>query len=473
VLTNSKPYTGNPTIDTWSQLVADLTRSEAASVPRAVSLVAPLLEGDPARLQLLLDLIVTFDLFETAPALIELGVRLQSGGCILAASALAPSPGLPISIVEQTRSASRLVGLDDQEQRAMEIRLNPKVEPANALERLLHSQRWPGSPFSAADEVAPLVALDELGGSASFRWLLSAGIRSAGGAIRRVPEIWVKNPDREWLGPRVAIVTRRNESLPRLVAAFNGIRTDQVIVLPSDEPPIDPILRNIAQLFGAQRQFILPTERVVRHKNPLDPEVFKSGAFDAHEMVVLAGATRRLLFDRLKEDLPSRHIGNTHYWTFNQLVALRTWQYFRTAGNNPQLSTRIVKRLEEFAGSTSERSVGVTADGRVIRLEDEQYVDVATNQMVLGQVVGLDTVFQPFPLGLGKVPSLLTPSEHTAVHPATLGGTPSVMGHRIPARAVAELHNDQGLAAVQRAYPELGLPVVMDANELGQRIIIS
>src|SRR5437764_869397 len=103
VLTNSRPFTGRPTIDTWSRLVAELSESEARTLPRALALVAPLLEGDAPRLELLLDLIVSFDVFEAAPALTELGVRLQSSACILAASALAANPGLPLAVADDVR----------------------------------------------------------------------------------------------------------------------------------------------------------------------------------------------------------------------------------------------------------------------------------------------------------------------------------------------------------------------------------
>ena len=90
----------------------------------------------------------------------------------------------------------------------------------------------------------------------------------------------------------------------------------------------------------------------------------------------------------------------------------------------------------------------------------------------------LDSVFEPFEMGGGNgssqsnhgVPALLGPSHHSKVHPVLLGGSPAVVGTRIPVRALAEYERDQGPGTASRAYG-VDPAIVSDVLPLGFRLI--
>jgi uncharacterized protein (DUF433 family) len=187
----------------------------------------------------------------------------------------------------------------------------------------------------------------------------------------------------------------------------------------------------------------------------------------------LSGVRRDALYSQLREILRPRHrVSGSFYWAFDQLVGLRTWQYFKAVTGKRNLPPTVIDSLVGFAGAQSPTSVGVTADGQVLHRDGDQWINVASRQVYLEPVRTLDEVFRPFDLGGGAlpVPALLTPSDYSKVHPAFLGGTPRVAGTRIPVRAVAELVRDQDESAAVRAYG-LSPEVARDALALGNRLI--
>jgi uncharacterized protein (DUF433 family) len=206
-------------------------------------------------------------------------------------------------------------------------------------------------------------------------------------------------------------------------------------------------------------------------QSPVAPGIYHLGAFDVSDMGVLAGGGRKALYDA-KRELPPRVLHNRDYWSFSQLVALRTWQYFRNRVGSRLMPRTLLEDLANFAGAEDAALVGVTATGRILRREEDGFFDVKTEQRALDPAIALDDVFQPFQIGGGTVPSLLRPSPYTRVHPATLGGTPTIVNHRISVRSVAMLARDVPVEEISRVYyPEVELEALADAVSFGQLLL--
>lgn len=473
-LRNARVQSAAPILDTFVCLATDLTEREADQLPLAVARVLPLLEADPDRLRVAIDVAVTFDLFEVADTLIQLAGTKSDLRALHAAAALVTNPGVEDVIHTELLNLARRMVMTHDQRRALEVRLDPNIKPFGPLETSLQVQRWPGSPHAGERPHAPMVAIDETGAPARLKWLLMADLRAAGVALRRIPTEW-KGPGLEkWLSTRVPIITWEPEAFARIRRRYPELTSDQLLVVERNESSRFRALHLITQWFPSDLAVRRPQPLTgAEWRNPVDAGVYTLGSFDAHEMALLSGTRRAALYSTLRGALvPAQTIDGTHYWTFNQLVGLRSWQYFRQVAGRRNLTTTIIQKLIGFAGGPNPTAVGVTADGTVLRRAGKDWVDVVTDQIYLEPVRTLGDVFSAFEIGGGhvNVPGLLRPSEHSNVHPASVGGTPVVDGTRIPVRAIAELVRDQDQELAMRAYG-LEAAIIADAAALGTRLL--
>ena len=468
------PRGETPILSAWRRMTDHLRSDEAVQLPGAVAAVTPLLLEDPDRLRLALDLITTFDLVEVLPTLLRLVAESSQAQILLAAASLSTNPAADPDAGGVVRSAAIGSGASRMESRALAIRLDPGETPSTDLEALLRAQSWPGGRSSEEGvAVAPRILLDESTGPQDFRWRFAGDLYEAGAAVRRLPAVWKRQPSPAWLGNSAIVVTWTNAAVARLRQADPRITLSQFIMAAQPESPASrmKLLSQVAQhprIIGRLRLPGRPESEA--SIDPLRPDLYKLGSFDTREMLFLAGVSRPVM-QRVRDELRPRVVRAVPYWSFNQLVGLRTWQFFRARADSHRFPTTVLKALVEFAGATQPTRVGVTGAGEVLVESDGRFVDWLSGQEAMAPFVLLDEVFQPVELGEGRIPSLLDPSLFTRVHPAILGGTPRIVGFRISARAVAGMVEEHGDIAVRQAYPDLTDSQIADAAQLGGELL--
>jgi uncharacterized protein (DUF433 family) len=461
--------------DLWSALIRDLSDDESVALPAGLTEIVPLFLGDEDHLRLLVDLLVAFEIFEVGPELAVLARRRSDPNLLIAAAALAAHPGGDPRLADEVVEVAADMDLSDPERRAVQIRLEPSVAPETDLERILRAQVWPGAVDDLPSWLPPTVGVDEMSGTARDRWTALAVLAAAGLNVRRIVN---RSAPAGWLRHGTPVLTWDTQATGRLHRVFEGITATDVVVVDGDlrqERVARALLRQLGlvvpRIAAASALPIARNGGVVDQVTAMSPDVYRSGALDSADMGVLAGGGRRALYET-KDDLPPTMVRNQSYWSFNQLVALRTWQYFKSQTDSGRLSRSLLTRLSRFAGADDSSVVGVTATGHVLARDAAGYTDIESGQRVLEAVVALDVVFQPFSLGAEQVPSLLRPSLHTRVHPGTLGGTPAIVGHRIAVKSVALLAAETSVDDIANLYyPEVERAHLADAIRLGRTLL--
>jgi uncharacterized protein (DUF433 family) len=187
-------------------------------------------------------------------------------------------------------------------------------------------------------------------------------------------------------------------------------------------------------------------------------------------MLFLSTVSRSTL-GRVRDDLPPQTIDDTPYWSFSQLVALRTWQALRLRTRHRHLRTDVLRTLSKFAGSSETKRIGVTTSGEILQESDQKLINLMSGQESIPEFIYLDEVFRPVELGEGRMPGLTEPSAHTRVNPTVLGGTPRAEGQRIAARTIARMKLNHGMTAVVAAYPTIERVVLDDAAQVGDALL--
>lgn len=134
----------------------------------------------------------------------------------------------------------------------------------------------------------------------------------------------------------------------------------------------------------------------------------------------------------------------------------------------------ILGGIAEYAGREEAGNVVVTPSGEVFVMEDEDnWHAIDSGQKVLPDVIRVERSFQEFRLGGGAtvVPNLLRPTPETHVHPAVLGGTPSLRQHRIACTTIARMVARHGSEAAAFAYPQVSNAERSQATKVGNRIL--
>jgi uncharacterized protein (DUF433 family) len=451
-------------------LLDGLDEAEASLLPQAWRLVLPLLNGEPERLWLASRVAVAFDLFETTPALVALAHRTRDSKVMLAAASLAANPGSPEATFQ---SAQELVDVGPSAIReALVLRLSP-VQDLALTHRDLYWQAWPGSTQSHSPTGPPVVAVEAMGPNPLEYWRFVSDLVDAGALVRRIPAEWSRTPYEEWLAVDTPTVIWSPGLVGRLRAA--AVLPTSLIGPGDLSNPTERIrlLRKVMSTVPGRLRFEHVDSYPGIEVDPLDPTVFRSGSFDALELAFLGGGSMSSVYKLGRDDvlIPRRHAATGGFmWSFSQLVAFRTWRYL-TVVAEARPKKDLLKRLEWMAEGSSVTVAAATSHGSLLQKTEEGFMDVLTNQEVFEGVVSMDEIFNPFEIGGGRVPHLLAPSHHVTVHPSRLGGAPALTGHRISARAIAELDRKHGWGAVRSAYPRVSEELLTDGLGVGEKML--
>lgn len=409
-------WTADPAVEAVEYLVEAVSDDYLGMVPAAVGEVVPLLRSDPERMRVALDAIIRLDLHEALDGLYPLLLR-QDRSAVLTAAAVSTGSGESSPIYDLLVTTASLLSEADRD--LFETRVRPTYEPATEPARWERQVRWNlGNP---ADQATAAAVIRPIGPhfppSAHLRVVLD--LAKAGVTVVR------RSLDRA--------------SVHRAVPVIGPDSTDgsfQVSRMPT------PLARN--RLLGAvQARYPRASLRVARQdsasKEPSVPslddfQVFQDGALGAREVVYLTGTSYgQLLRTKDQPALMPRSLLSQYYWSFNQVVGLRTAKYLfaqrgRTRGL-PEVAAKIVETVNEREAVP----IGITSDRRVVFDDNGRLTDIESGEVSLDGIIEFaDKIFRPFTVSKGIVPNLLQPSGHTAVHPAIAQGTPCVASTRIP-----------------------------------------
>lgn len=450
--------------ETVSAALADVIHSlsdkEAQQLPTAISGVLPLLRSDLDRLRFAAEVLVRFDMFEAAEMLIRIAIDINDHEMLHSAAALSGNPGVSSSLRKQLSKQLR----DD---RRIQILLDDSLNPSNSEERLLYEQRWPGTRAVGGNHrLAPVAVLDK---SLPAKKVLDLAIKlvDAGAVVR---QLGIGNPLPNWFGPQTIVICRL-PTRSRVLSKHPRFAERQIIVDPQLDNDRDYtlLLRQFdSALMGRGRL------RLSAYDDPpsqlWDPDVYTLGVYETGEAAFLTSASKSSFYNLAKQGhLQPRNAGTT-VWAFNDLVAVRTWQYLKTQSTR-RVKMNIVPALAKFAGDPKAVRIGATSSGRVLVDQGDGWVDIQTGEQTLDiNITNVDDVFRPFNLGGRHAPDMLHASENTRLHPAVLHGVPHLKDFRIPARALAKLHERGGEDAVIAAYPKLKGTPIADTIAVGHKL---
>ena len=442
-------------------LAEHLPADETERLPHAIGGVLPLLRSDPERMRHAAEIAARLDFFEIAGEVAELAIAIPDRQLLLAAASLCGNPAVEAPIRARVADAVR----GDP---AGQIRLDEKAVPRTADEERLHWQRWPGA---RADHtrfaLAPVVVVDGgLRADAALRFAVR--LVRAGATVRRLaPESAVPF----WFGPQTVLVCRP-PTRSRVLSSYPGFPEDQIRVedVPTDDRGTSKLLHAInVALPGPQKLRLAPLGPELA-TNIWEPEVFTAGVYQTREMAFLVGVRTATLNGLRRRGLLNPRRSGVFLWTFRDLVAVRTWAYLRSVSPG-RVSSGVVPALVRFSGDSKAVKLGVTSQGRVLVDRGDDWGDVENAQGQLDlPITEVDDSFQPFSYGGGQVLDLLRASPNTRLHPTVLHGTHHLDGHRISAKALAQLHGRGGTEMIISVYPEIMDVPFDDTLSVGLRL---
>lgn len=483
-LGHARLYEGEPLSDLWRSLESGLEEAEARALGQSIGLVLRLLAGDTRRVQLAVDLAVAIDAYEAADGILELLEVLPDSQIAVGLAALVSHPGVSGEAERALREHRAVRAMQGPMRRALEIRLDSEAPAESDREHLLRLQRWPGVATDTylRAPLAPVVAIVEQGLPSRLMWTLVSLLRRHGAAVRRVPSSLVRPPKPGWLGPAVPIIATSSALLTQLRQAGQEVTGSQVVVVDPESATdthltevvkaVDSLLRHLGAsgLRYADELAIPGSESEV-----LEQGIFRLGSYTAPELAYLAGTSVGSVYrwSHELEALSPAQVEGMNYWGFNHLVALRAY-YWLQSNVRRRVPRGVLKGLADFAGRAEPGTVAVTLSGEVLVIEGpDDWHAIESGQKVIPEAVRVDRSFQAFRLGSGAtvVPGLLEPSIETRVHPAVLGGTPTLKGRRIPCLSLARLANRHGSHAVRAVYPFLSPSQISDGLSIGRGIL--
>ena len=445
-----------------TDLVEGLTNAHAASLPRAIGEVMPLLLADTERLRFAAEIAVRLDLFEVAPFVTELATSTNDPDLLLAAATLCGNPAVDQSL------RSRIADMTGADRTGL-IPVDPSTVPETAEENYLYWHRWPGArsdgiPFP----LSPVVVLDQ-GFDALPSLRLAISLDRAGAMVRRLsPESDIPM----WFGSQTVLLCRPR-TRTRVLSAYPRFPEARIIPdpLPEDDRKLGLLLRRIDALLPGPQKLRFSEFPVEISENLWEPEVFMAGVYQTKEVAFLSGTTRWSLDNLRQRELLTPLSSDPIRWAFRDLVAFRTWSYLRSVSPR-RVSTSVVPALARFAGDSKAVKLGVTSEGAVLVDRGDGWANVETGQQPLGlAITDIDEAFRPFSYGDGKAPALPIVSPNTPLHPSVLQGTPHLKDHRISAKSLAALHRRNGRRAILSAYPELEKVTFDDTVGVGYRLL--
>ena len=455
----------------WSEFLDRVDDRQAQHLPTSVDRVLPLLEADERRLKAVTNLVVSLDLYEAEGALVALANRTASPAMVLAAAWFEPHPGVSPAVAEAAAELRNRVPLSEVQRESFAIRVDPLHEPRDPSGARLRTSAWPG----IARPDSPSISVVE--SEAPFRLMLRvvSELALSGLRIRRIPAEPLRPIPHAWFQTDAPVIAWTPQAVSLLRQSGLVVDAGSLLMASTKTGSVGQLVSSLARRRGVsprepRRDSFLSTPQA------LDPELMALGSLDAKDMSYLGGGRITSLYGLARRDeLVPRHAGRSDrfpIWSFSQLVAYRTWRHFQTRSPKRRFPTELVHQLEDLAVAPVQRELGVSSDGHLLELRDDAWHDRINGQQVISETLSFDTVFEPFRLGNGVVPDLLSPSDQTVVNPAILGGTPFLRDSRISARAIAEISRRQGPEAVRDAFPQLSKRDISDATSVGLEILL-
>jgi uncharacterized protein (DUF433 family)/DNA-binding transcriptional MerR regulator len=171
--------------------------------------------------------------------------------------------------------------------------------------------------------------------------------------------------------------------------------------------------------------------------------------------------------------IPEISAASKMLYSFSDVLALRTVVRLRDATSLQKIRAAI-QTLRDLGEADHLASYRLVSDKRgdiqVIRDDDVVNLVSQPGQTQLVAVIG--EIIEPFAVRAGVVvPNLLHPRPHLAVDPETQGGTPVIVGTRVPYDAVAGLMRD-GVPAAQVAdyYPSVTAEAAREALDFARYV---
>lgn len=450
-------------VSVLTNLVDQLSATEAECFPQALGDVLPLLKGDPEKLRFAATAATRLDFYEVTETLANLAEITGDRELLLGAATLCGNPAVASSLRARV---AHLVGNDP----AGRIRFDPDSVPATADEQRLYLQCWPGARGRKTRfALAPVVVLDE-GLDARMTLRLALRLKEARAVVRRLAQ---PSQVPYWFGAHTVLLGRQKTRL-RVMRDYPDFPEKHVLTdgLPENERQIGALFRKINALFPSSKRLRLTGFAPEVSTNLWDPAVFAAGVYQTKEAAFLSGVPRssvdylrrRKLLTPLASSLVIR-------WSFRDVVAVRTWRYLNSIARK-RVSSAVVPALSGFAGDPQAVKLGVMANGKVHVDRGEGWENVVTGQGQLNmRITDIDEVFQPFAYGGGTVVSLLNASENTVLDPTILHGAPRLRGHRISAKALAQVYKRGGRDEILWAYPELEDSQFDDTVGIGLQVL--
>ncbi len=457
--------------DPWSQplssvmsgFVAHLTTDEAESLPEAIAGVLPMLRQDRDRLRFAAEIAARLDYFETAGAICDLALGLGDRGLLLEAASLCGNPAVDSGVRARVSEA---VGNDP----AGRIRLDFSTVPVTAEEVHLYRQCWPG--VGEQDDqhaVMPMVVLDSSFDAAALL-RLAVRLDEAGSSVRRLVPAAEIAP---WFG-RWTVLVCGHPARSRVLSKYPRFSEYRIIVgaLPLDDRGGVQLLTKINACLRGTHRLSLDSATSDVPTVVWDPGVFLAGAYVTKEAAFLAGTTSSSLNYLRRRGLLTPRTSAGCYWTFRDVVAVRTWTYLKSISPR-RVSSRVVMSLARFAGDSTAAQLGVTSSGDVLVNQGKGWVDVESGESPLefDNIADFDDVFRPFSYGGRETLDLLRASENTRLDPTVLHGTPHLSGHRISAKALASVDRHGERRVIEAAYPELAGKPFEDTARVGVQLL--
>ncbi|WP_419842995.1 hypothetical protein [Candidatus Poriferisodalis sp.] len=439
-----------------SRLAGNLTSQEAESLPNAIAGILPLLRSDLERLRFASELAVVFDLFELAHNVVELAVETHDRQLLFHAADLAANPAVDSSVRQRIVDFSLTMS---EQQRAIQIRVDPSAVPVTSDEQRLQYLSWPGSRVEKTGFALPPVVVVDSGLRADLVFRMSVALIEAGATVRRL-ESRTQIPT--WFGSETGLVCSE-ETRRRVREKFPEFPESQIIVPDGGDLPDRPrdqmrlIQRLQNALVGVFREPIRSIDVDFGIGESLwKPEVFTAGIYTTREAAFLAGAKSDWLYRQRKRNLLKSLDVDGPRWNFRDVVAVRVWQYFNSQSPK-SVSPKIIGTIVDFTGAKDAVRLGVTADGKILVDSGTGFEDLSSGQRVFEDISiqDVDDTFRPFVVGDGRVPDLINATANSTLHPNCLHGTPHLTGYRIAAKDLASIHLASSTEGVLQAYPEL------------------
>jgi uncharacterized protein (DUF433 family) len=453
------------------ELASALQGDEAETFPLGFADAVGVLASDLLRLRAAADVAVELDLYEAVSAFVDALEKQRDPHLLGQVLTLSRHPGVPPGV---SARVDRLVEeVSGPQADAFRLRSDPSASPLSELDRVLQAQVWAGlaTRYGLEQRVAPHTYLDSRPDDLDDYWVVASRLVQAGLRLHRLPDLYRQPVSPLWLNARYPLVGWSADAVSRLRALDPQVSARQFVLAAADTG-----LGWSRTLAGVQAR--LPEGLHLRSgpepeewSAPFSAETLRHGAFDAVEMTYLGGASRYLLRQAVRNGLDPVD-SDVQRWRFGQLVALRVTNAFRLRRRTAADVKVMLSRVEQLAEASTSSRVAVDANGRVY-IDDGSggFDELLHGQSALPAVLEIDEVFQPIQLGDGRIPDLLRPAPTLVVHPERLGGSPTVDGRRISARAIASLEGARGIDVVRSAYPELTTTEVNDGLRVGRELL--